>query len=110
MRRKEQRQRDGILIVFSFRSTPNLLDARQPHVKARYTLSDSSKSTGIGSWPVSLYLLRFSPWGFAPQYLESRRLRNELNANTERLTADDLELRLAELRDLSGLMLLKAQR
>lgn len=48
--------------------------------------------------------------GFLPQFLEARRVRNDLADSGERIASLELDLKLAELRDLSGMMLLEALR
>ncbi len=48
--------------------------------------------------------------GFLPPFLEARRVRDELGDSGERVASLELDLRMAELRDLSGMMLLEALR
>ena len=47
--------------------------------------------------------------GFVPQYMDKVRLRNELRTSGERAVSLGLDLRMAELRDLCGMMLLEVQ-
>ena len=47
--------------------------------------------------------------GFVPQYLDKVRLRNELRTSDERVMLLQLDVRMAELRDLCGMMLLEVQ-
>jgi len=54
---------------------------------------------------VAVFLL-----GFVPQFLETRKARNDLTASNARTTELENQLKLAELRDLSGLMLLETLR
>src|SRR5688572_1333587 len=54
---------------------------------------------------VAVFLL-----GFVPQFLETRKARNDLTAGNARIAELENQLKLAELRDLSGLMLLETQR
>jgi septation ring formation regulator EzrA len=48
--------------------------------------------------------------GFILQFLEARKARNELAQVNQRLMQVESRLKLAELRDLSGLMLLETMR
>src|SRR5688572_24844773 len=48
--------------------------------------------------------------GYIPQFVEKRAIRNELTAANERVTQLENQLKLAEVRDLSGLMLLETLR
>jgi type II secretory pathway pseudopilin PulG len=48
--------------------------------------------------------------GFVPQFLEARRIRNELQSSSQQVMALERDLRMAELRDLSGMILLEALR
>src|SRR3990172_2192441 len=47
--------------------------------------------------------------GFVPQYMDKVRLRNELRTSGEQVMSLGLDLRMAELRDLCGMMLLEVQ-
>ena len=47
--------------------------------------------------------------GFVPQYMDKVRLRNELRTSGEQVMALGLDVRMAELRDLCGMMLLEVQ-
>ena len=58
---------------------------------------------------LSLLLAAFIA-GFAPQYIEKGRLQGQLDSANGRLEAMQSDLKMAELRDLSGLMLTEVLR
>ena len=49
-------------------------------------------------------------FGLVPQYLQKQQLRGELIAANERMGSVERNLKMAELRDLAGLMLLEVLR